>query len=163
MTPAFSFMTATEILFGRGTATLATARVLGLGTRVLLVQGHSGSRADWLADALAAAGATVLRLSVAAEPELAMIGAATGAARGFGATVVVSLGGGAVIDAGKAVAALVPATRPLLDHLEVVGRGLPLDHPPLPFGTAHHRRHRGRGDAQRGDPGAGTPPQGQPA
>lgn len=133
MTPAFSFMTATEILFGRGTASLATARVLAFGTRVLLVQGQSGSRADWLADALAAAGATVLRLSVAAEPELAMIGAATGAARGFGATVVVSLGGGAVIDAGKAVAALVPATRPLLDHLEVVGRGLPLDHPPLPF------------------------------
>jgi len=27
----------------------------------------------------------------------------------------------------------VPATRPLLDHLEVVGRGLPLDHPPLPY------------------------------
>jgi len=38
-----------------------------------------------------------------------------------------------VIDAGKAVAAMVPATRPLMDHLEVIGKSLPLDHPPLPF------------------------------
>ena len=133
MSTAFSFMTATEILFGRGKAALAADRVVALGTRIFLLQGQSGTRADWLADALSAAGATVLRQSVAAEPDLAMIEAATHAARGFGASVVVSLGGGAVIDAGKAVAALVPATRPALDHLEVVGRGLPLDHPPLPF------------------------------
>ena len=134
MTPAaFSFMTATEILFGRGKAALAAARVAALGNRVFLLQGKSAARADWLAAALVAAGATVLRQTVATEPDLPMVEAATLAARGFGATVVVSLGGGAVIDAGKAVAALLPATRPALDHLEVVGRGLPLDHPPVPF------------------------------
>ncbi|AMY67848.1 iron-containing alcohol dehydrogenase [Frigidibacter mobilis] len=46
---------------------------------------------------------------------------------------VAAIGGGSVIDCGKAVAALAPAPRPMLDHLEVVGRGLPLDAPPLPF------------------------------
>jgi alcohol dehydrogenase class IV len=43
------------------------------------------------------------------------------------------MGGGAVIDAGKAIAALVPARLPMMDHLEVVGRGLPLGADPLHF------------------------------
>jgi len=131
--PAFTFQTATEILFGRGKAALAPARVAGLGNAVFLVHGATASRADWLANGLGAAGCRVLRHAVAGEPDMAMIEAATAAARGFGAQVVVSLGGGAAIDAGKAVAAMVPATRPLMDHLEVVGRGLPLDLAPLPF------------------------------
>jgi alcohol dehydrogenase class IV len=38
-----------------------------------------------------------------------------------------------VIDAGKAIAALVPNPRPLIDYLEVIGAALPLEHPPLPF------------------------------
>ena len=40
--------------------------------------------------------------------------------------MVVAFGGGSVIDAGKAVAALLTNTAPLLDYLEVVGRGQPL-------------------------------------
>lgn len=46
---------------------------------------------------------------------------------------VVALGGGAVIDMGKALAALIPAPGTPMDHLEVVGRALPLAVPPLPF------------------------------
>ena len=46
---------------------------------------------------------------------------------------MVSLGGGAVIDAGKAIAALVPATGPVIDYLEVVGTGRQLEASPLPF------------------------------
>jgi len=48
--------------------------------------------------------------------------------------VVVAVGGGAALDFGKALAALmpVPGVDPL-DHLEVVGKGQPLTAPPLPF------------------------------
>lgn len=46
---------------------------------------------------------------------------------------MVSLGGGAVIDAGKAIAALVPAAGPVIDYLEVVGTGRQLEASPLPF------------------------------
>lgn len=133
MTTAFSFMTATEILFGRGQAKQAVARFPALGRHVVLVQGATASRSDWLADGLEAAGCAVLRLTVAQEPDLLLVEAHVAAARGFAADAVVALGGGAVVDAGKAIAALVPATRPTLDHLEVVGRGLPLDDAPLPF------------------------------
>ncbi|MDZ4311620.1 MAG: iron-containing alcohol dehydrogenase [Cypionkella sp.] len=127
---AFAFLTATEILFGRGTAAQAAARAKALGGTVFLLHG-SPARADWLGDALAGQGCKVTRFVVQGEPDIAMIEAATEAAKG--AQVVVSLGGGAVIDAGKAVAAMVPATRPLMDHLEVIGKSLPLDHAPLPF------------------------------
>lgn len=133
MTTAFSFMTATEILFGRGQSSQAAGRVASFGRRVVLVQGATASRADWLAAGLEAQGCAVLRLTVAQEPDLPLVESHVAVARAFDADAVVALGGGAVVDAGKAIAALVPATRPTLDHLEVVGRGLPLDHAPLPY------------------------------
>ena len=133
MPAAFSFMTATEILFGRGQAEQAVTKIAALGPRVLLVHGRDASRADWLSDALDDAGTAVARFAVPGEPDMDLIAAGLNAARNHGAAAVVALGGGAVIDAGKAIAALVPATRPILDHLEVVGRGLPLDAAPLPF------------------------------
>lgn len=133
MPAAFSFMTATEILFGRGQAGQAVAKIAALGPRALLVHGRNPDRADWLGDALNDAGTAVARFAVPGEPDMDLIAAGLSAARDHGAASVVALGGGAVIDAGKAIAALVPATRPILDHLEVVGRGLPLDAAPLPF------------------------------
>jgi hypothetical protein len=132
MTP-FAFATATEILFGRGQAMAALPRLAALGPRALLVGGASPARGDWLAQGLEAQGIAVERFSVATEPDMALVQAGVQAARGFGAAAVIALGGGAVIDAGKAIAALIPATRPMLDHLEVVGKGLPLDTAPLPF------------------------------
>ena len=45
----------------------------------------------------------------------------------------VAVGGGAVLDLGKALAALVPAPDGPMEHLEVVGKGLALKADPLPF------------------------------
>ena len=131
MPAPFAFVTATEILFGRGQSTAAPDRVAALGRRVLLVHGRDPGRSVGLAQGLRAAGCTVQALAVAQEPDMALI--AAGVESAGDVQVVVAMGGGAVIDAGKAIAALIPASRPMLDHLEVVGRGLPLDHPPLPF------------------------------
>ena len=129
----FAFATATEILFGRGQASAAPDRVAALGQSVLLVHGASPARSADLRAQLEARGCRVTGFAVADEPDMALIEAGVGAAREAGAGVVVAMGGGSVIDAGKAIAALVPALRPMLDHLEVVGQGLPLDRAPLPF------------------------------
>ena len=131
MTQPFAFATATEILFGRGQAVQAAGRIAALGNRVLLVQGGNPARSDWLARALA--GCQVTRFSVPREPDVELVQAGVNLARQAGVQVVVALGGGAVIDAGKAISALMPAPRPMMDHLEVVGLGLPLDEAPLPF------------------------------
>lgn len=129
----FTFLTAGEIRFGRGMARGAAGFVAAKAPRVLLVHGASASRADWLAEALVAEGVAVTRFSCPREPDEALIESGLLVARAAGVQAVVALGGGAVLDAGKAIAALAPATRPMRDHLEVVGLALPLDHPPLPF------------------------------
>jgi alcohol dehydrogenase class IV len=46
---------------------------------------------------------------------------------------VASIGGGSVIDAGKAIAGLVTNPGEVLDYLEVVGKGQPLQNPAAPF------------------------------
>ncbi|TRD22207.1 iron-containing alcohol dehydrogenase [Palleronia caenipelagi] len=133
MQTVFSFATATEIRFGRGVAREAVSDLAALHPRVLLVTGGTPSRSDWLREALIDAGAEVARFAVPGEPDVSTIEAGVATARDHSAGAVIALGGGAVIDAGKAIAALVPAPRPMLDHLEVVGLGLPLEATPLPF------------------------------
>jgi hypothetical protein len=45
----------------------------------------------------------------------------------------VAIGGGAVLDFGKALAGLITAPAPAMDYLEIVGRGLVLPEPSVPF------------------------------
>lgn len=133
MTPPFAFATATQILFGRGQAKDAAARISAFGQRVFLLHGRNGARSAWLTAALVDLGCGVTEFPVPAEPDLALIEAGIAQARDMGAQVVIAIGGGAVIDAGKAIAALVPAPRDVMTYLEVVGQGLPLDRAPLPY------------------------------
>jgi alcohol dehydrogenase class IV len=130
---AFAFATASMIRFGRGEAHRAVPALAELGSRVMLVTGATPSRVGWLKDALEAEGVAVTVFSVAKEPDVALIETGVAAARAAKVAALIAIGGGAVVDAGKAIAALAPATRPMLDHLEVVGKGLPLDMNPLPF------------------------------
>lgn len=129
----FAFATAGRIVFGRGKAVEAPGLITRLGNRVLLVHGRAPERAAWLSDALQDAGAQVTAIACPGEPTLLMLQEGLAVARSAKVEVVVSLGGGAAIDFGKAIAALVPADGNVLDYLEVVGRGLPLPAPPLPF------------------------------
>lgn len=132
MTP-FGILAPAQILFGRGEATKAPRLIQGFGARGVVVHGASAARAQGLVDQLRAEGAEVLTLSCATEPTVPMLEAAIAEARAFGALWVAALGGGAVLDMGKALAAMVPASAGVMDHLEVVGKGLPLSAAPLPF------------------------------
>jgi alcohol dehydrogenase class IV len=133
MTTAFTFATAGQIRFGRGTATQAAGAALHHGNAVALVHGATPARAGWLVDDLENAGARVRMIACPGEPTLDALETARATLRADPPDVVVALGGGAVIDLAKALAAVVPGTRPVLDHLEVVGRGLPLEAAPLPL------------------------------
>jgi alcohol dehydrogenase class IV len=70
--------------------------------------------------------------SVSGEPSVDGVIAGGAAAASEGACVVVAVGGGSVLDAGKAIAAFACNPGDPLEHLEVIGRGLPLREPPLP-------------------------------
>ncbi len=128
----YSFSTA-RVVFGIGARAGVATHASHLGRRCLLVTGSSAERCDWLLEDLRDVMDDVLSVAVVGEPETAFISAQAEAARGARCDVVVAIGGGSVIDAGKALAALVANTGDLFDYLEVVGRGVPLEQQPLPM------------------------------
>lgn len=131
---SFEFATATRIVFGAGKLAEVPAAVRGLGgTRALVVTGRSAERAAPLVASLAQHGVAPVGFSVPGEPtvDLAREGAARAVAERC--DVVVALGGGSALDAGKAIAALAANGGDPLDYLEVVGRGQALTRPALPF------------------------------
>jgi len=129
----FDLLTPRRIVFGRGRASEAVSALARFGPRILLVRGRSVGFADRLDRDLKAAGHALLSVHGTGEPTLDQLDAALSEARAFAPDAVAAIGGGAVLDLGKALAALIPSVRPPLDHLEVVGRGLPLEAAPLPF------------------------------
>jgi alcohol dehydrogenase class IV len=132
MVNAFEFATAGRIVFGNGRRRELGGIARGLGTRALLVCGRDAARAAWAVTLIEAAGVGVRTFSVPGEPEIALVRRGAELARVERCELVVGLGGGSVIDAAKAVAALATNTRDALDYLEVIGRAQPLDHAPLP-------------------------------
>ena len=121
-----------RILFGEEAAKDAPAIAASFGRRALLVQGAS-KRGESLGAALAAAGLAVSTLEIVGEPTASAVEDAAAHARRERCDVVISFGGGSVIDAGKAIAALVGNDAPLRDYLEVVGKGRPLENRGAPF------------------------------
>lgn len=129
----FEFATAARILFGAGTLTETAAAASETGTRVLLVVGKSARRAGRLIDNLTGSGLPVKLFHVEGEPTVETALAGVEAARRVGCDLVIGLGGGSALDAGKAIAALLTNPGEPLDYLEVVGRGRPLVQPPAPY------------------------------
>ena len=132
MVTAFEFSTAGRIVFGPGTVREAGSAARSLGRRAFLVTGAAGRRAGVIREQLAANGIAIEEAAVAAEPAIGDVAAAVESARRAGCDLVVAFGGGSVIDAAKAVAALAPNPGEAADYLEVIGMGRPLDLPPLP-------------------------------
>lgn len=130
---AFSFLTAGRIEFGRGVSEQAAQLALGFGTRVLLVRGRSVPFVNDLRDALRGLGAEVEEVFSTGEPTLEALEAGLDIGRTLQVDVILAIGGGAVIDLGKAIAALLPGDGAMMDHLEGVGCGKPLTAAPLPM------------------------------
>ena len=129
----FEFATATRILFGAGAVREAAPAAAAMGKRALVVTGASRERAAPLAAALEAAGLTCAPFSVCGEPTVDAIGKGAEYARGERCDLVVAMGGGSALDAGKALAAMLANPGEPLDYLEVIGRGKPLANASVPF------------------------------
>ncbi len=117
-----------RVLFGPGRADELPVLLPTLGSRVLLCTGRDPSRHRHLLGGVD----PVAVVAVPHEPTVDQVREATGRARTAGADVVVAIGGGSVLDLGKAVAVLLGNGTDPLDHLEVVGRGMPVERPGVP-------------------------------
>jgi alcohol dehydrogenase class IV len=125
----FEFATAGRILAGPGRAVELPGVVAGLGSRVLVCTGGDLARHGAL---LAGLGRPAVVFAVAAEPTVDLARAGVDAAREHGADVVAAIGGGSVIDLGKAVAMLLGNGGDPLDYLEVIGSGRRITQPAVP-------------------------------
>jgi alcohol dehydrogenase class IV len=124
----FEFATAARIVFGAGKARELPAQAAALGRRALLVTGSRPGCGQTLV-----AGLEAIPFPVASEPTIDLIRHGASYARAENCDLVIAVGGGSALDAGKALAAMLTNPGDPLDYLEVIGRGQPLAHTPAPF------------------------------
>ncbi|MGC1376109.1 MAG: iron-containing alcohol dehydrogenase, partial [Anaerolineales bacterium] len=129
----FEFATSARILFGPGTLSEAAPTARSFGRRALLVAGKSATRAAPLLEKLQAEGVTASLFHVDGEPSVEAVVAGTQQARAAGCELVIGLGGGSALDAGKAIAALLANPGEIYDYLEVVGLGQALVNAPAAY------------------------------
>ncbi|SIO65249.1 Alcohol dehydrogenase, class IV [Singulisphaera sp. GP187] len=129
----FEFATAGRILFGRGSARQVPALARDLGRYAVVVLGGSDRGREALTQGLDAVGVRSLVVNIGGEPTTTLVDEAARIARSEHCDLVIAVGGGSVIDAGKAIAGLLTNPGDVLDYLEVVGGGKPLREPAVPF------------------------------
>jgi len=138
---SFEFATANRIIFGAGKlnglgeqACPGPSRgVKGRAKRLLLVCGNSSDAILRVREILSAQGIPFDEFHVHGEPTVDTASEGVKLALKHGCDMVIGLGGGSVLDAGKAIAALATNRGDVFDYLEVIGKGQPLTDAPLPY------------------------------
>lgn len=128
---SFEFATAQRILFGAGKLNELSRQIEGKWKRLLLVCSHSSGAVPRLRQILSSPDGSVSEFQVHGEPTIDVVRAGMQAVRDC--DMLIGLGGGSVIDTGKAIAALVTNPGEITDYLEVVGKGQPLVNAALPY------------------------------
>jgi len=129
----FEFATATRIVFAPGAVSQIGAEAKAFGCRALVVTGRNPQRAEKVLADLTASKISTATFAVTGEPEIATIEQGTAQARRGKCDFVIAVGGGSVMDTGKAIAAMLTNDGELLDYLEIIGRGRALTRPSVPF------------------------------
>jgi alcohol dehydrogenase class IV len=129
----FEFATATRIIFGSGSLGKVGPIAAGLGRRALVIVGGTTLRAGPLFDILSQHRVSYAIFNVLGEPTTDLVRQGTQQALKENCDLVIGLGGGSVLDTGKAIAALLTNGGDPLDYLEVIGQGRPLTKPAAPY------------------------------
>ncbi|MHB8864599.1 MAG: iron-containing alcohol dehydrogenase [Pirellulaceae bacterium] len=129
----FEFATATRIVFGAGTLPQAAAAAAEWGSRILLVATDACEGVASFTALLEARHLSVVRLRTTGEPSIESVAQGVQLARDARCDVVIGIGGGSVLDSGKAIAALLTNGGEPLDYLEVIGHGQSITQPAAPY------------------------------
>lgn len=135
--PPFNVAALPRIVFGNGVFGQLPALVAEQGRQLLIVTGGRSflDSAHWplLRAGLDQAGLGYSLARVSGEPSPAQVDTIVRRYAREGIDCVVGIGGGSALDAGKAIAGLLPCRRPVRDFLEGVGRPHDYQGPALPF------------------------------
>lgn len=134
----FYFAKLPPIYFGAGKLSVLPKLLKGYSCQniLLVTGGQSLAASGYLATMqgnLEAAGIRYQHIICEGEPTPALIDSTCEAYRQAGIQGVVAIGGGSVVDAGKAISAMLPHQNSIMDHLEGVGRGIPHSGSKVPF------------------------------
>ncbi len=125
MTAAFELTGVPDICFGPGTVSILPERIRKYGNNALLVLGSQSFQGspywDSLQKELKENNIRFHTYNVDSEPTPRIVDAAVEMYRDAGIDVLVSIGGGSVIDAGKAISAMLTVKDPVINYLEGVG------------------------------------------
>jgi len=114
-----------QVLFRSGAISDLPAMTEGYGKNIVMVTGSrsfaSSRRADRLLEQLRVRGIKINQVTVAGEPSPGLVDEAVSRLKGARISLVVSIGGGSVMDAGKAISAMMTTDGSVTDYLEVVG------------------------------------------
>lgn len=129
---AFEFYSPMRIVFGRGTFGRAGELAAQFGRRALVIY-NGDHQVEKLIALLSSAGVSTIVRRQRGEPVVADVDLAVLEAQKAGVDVVIGLGGGSAIDAAKAAAALLANGGSAVDYMEVVGKGLKITRPSIPW------------------------------
>lgn len=121
----FSISGMPRIVFGRDTFGILPKIIRDYGRKVLVVTGSSSFKAsgrmDQLSEFFAKNKISMQHLEIDREPSPRLIDRAVSDFRRTPVNAVIAIGGGSVLDAGKAIAAMIAEEGSVLDYLEGVG------------------------------------------
>jgi alcohol dehydrogenase class IV len=126
MIKPFTFSGTPPIIFGPGTLTKLPGIITDFGRNILLITGRSSflstNRASGLLNDFDNESIRYKTISVPGEPSPVFIDEIVREHSSFKIDAVVSVGGGSVIDAGKAISAMMYRKESVLEYLEGIGK-----------------------------------------
>ena len=129
----FEFATSTRIIFGPGKLREAGPTVKSGGKRPLVVTRKNVPRAEPLLKLLRENNLECSIFSVSGEPKIQTVRDGVALAKAENCDWVIGIGGGSVLDAGKAVAVMLRNEGDVLDYVEIIGQGKALTKPSARF------------------------------
>jgi alcohol dehydrogenase class IV len=129
----FEFTSADRIIFGPGTLRGAGPAIKKAGQRPLVVTGKNPQRAEPLLQLLRENTIEASIFSVSGEPTIQTVRDGVARAKSENCDWVIGIGGGSVLDAGKAIAAMMRNEGDVLDYVEIIGKGKSLTKRPARY------------------------------
>ena len=129
----FEFATAGKILFGNGVSDRLPEILSNFGSKgMVFLAKHLEEENTRVHALLEKSKVKFLIQTVREEPTAFQVDAAAASCQKYGAEFILAIGGGSVMDFGKAVAMLTVNGGETLDYIEVIGRGKKITKPSLP-------------------------------
>jgi alcohol dehydrogenase class IV len=132
------FYTPEKIIFGPGGLSQVGTEAKRLGNKVLVVLGRSAMRKSGVLDRLIRLLKEndleyIIYENIPSDPTVKTVDIGASLTRKRSCNLVTALGGGSVLDTGKAISAMVTNEGSVADYQEIEGKGRKFQHKPIPF------------------------------